>query len=79
MPFPNPDTFQVPKSVLRERKKQRKEAEAALTKANLQRLKERRAKAQAIRDERKEKRKQIRIAAELRKSLKAKKAATNAA
>ena len=74
VPLPNPETFRVPKAVLRERKKKAKEGAAAATKHMEQKVKERRDKAQAIRDERKEKRKQIRISKELARSMREKKA-----
>lgn len=73
VPLINPETYQVPKSVLRERKKKKKEDAAAATKVLLQKIKDRREAAQAIRDARREKRKQIKIAKELRMALREKK------
>lgn len=78
VPLPNPETFRVPKAVVRENKKKRKEEAAARTKVLHQKVEERRKKAQAIRDERKEKRKQITVAKELKAALRAQSATRSA-
>jgi hypothetical protein len=68
----DPETYRIPKSIIRDRKKKKKEYNVTWLKAYTEKVAARRKIAQDIRDGRKEKRAQIKISKELEKATREK-------